>query len=43
VDTGACIKSAAFAPDGRFVVSGGGEVAPFGDGRPDLRLWKVPG
>ncbi len=30
------VTSVAFLPDGRFIVSGGG------DGQPDLRLWELP-
>lgn len=43
VETGTCINSVAFTPDGRFVVSGGGEILlGGGDGKPDLRLWRLP-
>lgn len=43
VETGTCINSVAFTPDGRCVVSGGGELAlGGGDDKPDLRLWRLP-
>jgi WD40 repeat protein len=42
-ETGACINSVAFTPDGRHVVSGGGEIAlGGGDAKPDLRRWRLP-
>jgi WD40 repeat protein len=42
-DVGTCVNGAAFLPDGRSVVSGGGDLAlGGGDGKPDLRLWRLP-
>ncbi len=42
-NVGTCVNAVAFLPDGVSVVSGGGDLAVgAGDGKPDLRVWRLP-
>ncbi len=42
-DTGSTVDSVAFTPDGKSIVSGGGDLAiGHGNDKPDLRLWRLP-